>query len=993
MASKVVPSVTGTTEGLERPAANGGPRVAWAAAISSRDPAPGPKEGARASQPPPPPLPVIHSPASAKLASASKGTGAGGGWGLFRGHHAAQHAARSGRGSATAVLAASAMAGTLRRQQKARALGSVGANTWGPGAAERRGVRARGGEEKMRLQEKLWTKLRDAKELPGIRGWAFRRGLPILGATLFVVDVVSDAVLAKNLFGNGYTRLGTLTLVFMLAHYVPTYFMILRAANQSFYAAHVLLLSGSTAGAAPGAAGDASAASAASASALPAIGAVARRAGLHGQRLQEAIHLFFYVLLVIFGLLLVPFIDVYMVLSAFVLSVDHGDAGYTMRTAEDFCRQYERARLPLECFLESLPQTALQVVLTVSLLGSVCNLILVSWEMYNAWRSSGDTFLEYLDPLIRLQGSTKVPIEAQNAMLERVAEHVRRVEERERSDAASGGGNGTGGGSSSDSGPPGGGGALVPLPSRKRGSGSGLPNGAAGADCDSGSEDEIEDEAWERADQAPGHRSLRAISFLEKVDPSAAAAARARGLPPSLVFVLGGAGDHIYSSLSAFQRRSLMDVLSSYSKVRLPALRALQMQQVDPSVASRLLRKVVALPPHLRLVGGGQGRRGGGGNLIPPSFYNIVVQVLPQAALEVHPEAPMLDLQLSKLVLTGQYTSSASGSSLQAYSNSVAVGWALAQVLIAQPQLCRVLLDECDVYVPAMLDALDKELEAEAEYRARAPVTETKAAVTAADLEAAARAAAAEAAAGACEGSGDGDETTVQPSARHAPDVMKAALAAAAMMRASAAARGMEEPASGDATAEGAPVPDGRLVRLAQYAALARLREAAGPRLLVVVHPEGGSEIEKRLEERARRGGALQQPLHAAGDRKPAAQRPGASGELRELHLVPSYRPRGMNIDSKVLLVPCPRSPALLSMLSSALSAVLAPSRLVLSHSDLHAEDCASIGATLAFNRSIETLELQATGLGVEALAHMLPGLQVRADGLCVQAAEARVQT
>ena len=48
-------------------------------------------------------------------------------------------------------------------------------------------------------------------------------------------DVVSDGLLAHNLFVNGYAKLGGLVVLFMLLHYIPTYLMLLRAANQMFY--------------------------------------------------------------------------------------------------------------------------------------------------------------------------------------------------------------------------------------------------------------------------------------------------------------------------------------------------------------------------------------------------------------------------------------------------------------------------------------------------------------------------------------------------------------------------------------------------------------------------------------------------------------------------------------------------------------------------------------------------------------------------------------
>ena len=64
-----------------------------------------------------------------------------------------------------------------------------------------------------------------------------------------------------------------------------------------------------------------------------------------------------------------------MVLSAFVLTAERGEQGYIMRYAEDFCRQYERVRLPMECFLESLPQTGLQVR------GRLCARQRLQWAM------------------------------------------------------------------------------------------------------------------------------------------------------------------------------------------------------------------------------------------------------------------------------------------------------------------------------------------------------------------------------------------------------------------------------------------------------------------------------------------------------------------------------------------------------------------------------------------------------------------------------------
>jgi hypothetical protein len=60
---------------------------------------------------------------------------------------------------------------------------------------------------------------------------------------------------------------------------------------------------------------------------------------------------------------------VYMVLSAWFLWAEAGERGYLMRAADDFCRQYERVRLPLVCVLESLPQTGLQVGRQCTLLG------------------------------------------------------------------------------------------------------------------------------------------------------------------------------------------------------------------------------------------------------------------------------------------------------------------------------------------------------------------------------------------------------------------------------------------------------------------------------------------------------------------------------------------------------------------------------------------------------------------------------------------------
>ena len=75
----------------------------------------------------------------------------------------------------------------------------------------------------------------------------------------------------------------------------------------------------------------------------------------------EFLHTAGYVFLVVFGLPLLPLVDLYMVLTAWVLMAESGESGYVMRSAEEFCRQYERVKLPLECFFESLPQTGLQV--------------------------------------------------------------------------------------------------------------------------------------------------------------------------------------------------------------------------------------------------------------------------------------------------------------------------------------------------------------------------------------------------------------------------------------------------------------------------------------------------------------------------------------------------------------------------------------------------------------------------------------------------------
>jgi hypothetical protein len=75
----------------------------------------------------------------------------------------------------------------------------------------------------------------------------------------------------------------------------------------------------------------------------------------------EFLHTAGFIFLVVAGLPLLPFVDLYMVLSAWVLIAESGESGYIMRAAEDFCRQYERVRLPMECFFESLPQTGLQV--------------------------------------------------------------------------------------------------------------------------------------------------------------------------------------------------------------------------------------------------------------------------------------------------------------------------------------------------------------------------------------------------------------------------------------------------------------------------------------------------------------------------------------------------------------------------------------------------------------------------------------------------------
>ncbi|KXZ43084.1 hypothetical protein GPECTOR_104g90 [Gonium pectorale] len=266
----------------------------------------------------------------------------------------------------------------------------------------------------------LWRRLSEAREADGAGGWLLRRGWPMFSAVLFCYDVASDAVLARDLFTNGYTNLGGLVLIFMLSHYVPTYLMILRAVNQFFFTQRKLL---------PAAAASKASTGLGLVGLLdPSIAGSAATAAMAAGQLAasvtvlESLHLFFYVLLVLFGLPLVPLIDAYMVLTAVFLPVDPSEAGYVMRSADDFCRQYERIRLPLECFMESLPQTGLQIylytrtqagaargievsqaVLLTSLLGSVLNLVSISWELFNSFRASGSTPMEYLAALISLQ--------------------------------------------------------------------------------------------------------------------------------------------------------------------------------------------------------------------------------------------------------------------------------------------------------------------------------------------------------------------------------------------------------------------------------------------------------------------------------------------------------------------------------------------------------------------------------------------------------------
>lgn len=77
-----------------------------------------------------------------------------------------------------------------------------------------------------------------------------------------------------------------------------------------------------------------------------------------------------------------------------------------------------------------------------------------------------------------------------------------------------------------------------------------------------------------------------------------------------------------------------MDVVATPAKVRFANLRAVQLFQVDASVAARLLRRLVSLPPYLRLTGTWQGRRAGGGGGAGDeqgqsyqSYYNVVTKV------------------------------------------------------------------------------------------------------------------------------------------------------------------------------------------------------------------------------------------------------------------------------------------------------------------------------------------------------------------------------
>ncbi|GFR51847.1 hypothetical protein Agub_g14314, partial [Astrephomene gubernaculifera] len=902
------------------------------------------------------PISPFHGSAAKDGTDSTTASNGGAGWALLRKHHAATSLSTRQRGATTAVLAVSTMAASMRRRQ-GRQYGTVGGGGGGGGGSGagggmgRRGMRVRQQEPTVRLQEKVWRALRDAKETPGMRGWVFRRGVPMVGATLFCWDVISDAVLAKNLFKNGYPKVGMLTMVFMFAHYLPTYIMLLRAANQSFFTQHFMLLS-----AAASAASDPSAAaSAAAAGASGGSSALSAAA-----RMLESLHFFFYVLLVVFGLPLLPFLDLYMVLTAVVLTTDRGDAGYVMRTAEDFCRQYERVRLPLECFLESLPQTALQVylyiqtrsgsaaeavqvsqnVLTVSLLGSVLNFINVSWEMYNAWRASGDTLLEYLDALIRLQGSTKVPIEAQNAMLERIADHQRRVLDHDKAAHA----------------------AHMGRKAARRG----------GADCkEEGRSDEGEDAA---SDSDEAHKRVLEGSRSYSSEESKRRNARMYGVPPSLVFTVGGPGDTVYQALSAFQRRSLMDVLAMPSKLQMYSLRAVQMLNVDPSVAARLLRRVSTLPPHLHIVGAWQGRRsaaatassgsaGSGAGQLNPSYLNLICKVLPDAAFETDPLTPLIDLHLSRLALTGYYSasgaSSGSAGGSAAADASARVGRALAQVLDFQPSLRRLVVDHCDVFVPLMLEALDAEVQ-ELYHLGRAH----------GGLQ--------ESVYGSVTGGAGGTAGGDGGKGGGVAAVLAAEEAAFEAKRAR-----MSGGRGGGGGGHGGDV-------------------ITGPRLLVVLHTEGGPELESWLEERARNAGSVAAVTAAAAAagatsmgltsapsgtlRSTVAAGGGVVGggaavePLRELHLIPNYRPRAISPDSKVILVPCPRAVGLLDLLSAGLSSLLVPPRLPLNNTELRSEDAAAIGACLVFNRSIEALDMRSTGLSADSLLHMVPGLQAHSS-------------
>lgn len=157
------------------------------------------------------------------------------------------------------------------------------------------------------------------------------------------------AARAQALYAAGYTTLGGLVVVFILAHYIPMYFILLQALNSHMEQVF------NTAFRDP----------------------KTPYAAL--MRFQHAQAMALYMPL---ALLSIPLLDFAMTILPLVTlwhrltrprekqskeQKAKSGPSYVLRDLKEFAEQYEKIRLPVECFLESVPQTILQVYMFVNL--------------------------------------------------------------------------------------------------------------------------------------------------------------------------------------------------------------------------------------------------------------------------------------------------------------------------------------------------------------------------------------------------------------------------------------------------------------------------------------------------------------------------------------------------------------------------------------------------------------------------------------------------